>query len=179
MQTIRNSRIGPNQPHKPSASYAAYGRGLCSDYRRRNPCEYEERWELPVRTVMVATYTDEALLVEYNALRYAVAAISQDMSLVDWQAGASSLSQVPDTRLHWDRIRARLLEKPVYSRYSWPRVDAVILVGPHADNETFLEVVQETFARFQDDPPEILREYGDTTGARGAAELAFRSQYQH
>lgn len=177
IRAIHNSRV-LKQPHEASAAYAAYGHGLCANHTRPNPCAYEERWELPLRAVMVATYTDKALLVEYNFLQYAVSHIYQHNSLIDWQAGANSLSEVSDPQLHWTRIQATLLEKPVYWRRVHPKVDFVILAGSHACNETFVAVVKDTFARFQDDLPEILMEYGNSTGARGAAELAFRAQYQ-
>ena len=133
-----------------------------------------------IRTAMVATYTDEALLVEYSVLTTAVSDyFPQGNSLIDGQAGANALSKVPDPQLHWDRVRARLLERAVERRRACPRIDVVILAGPHARNETFLDVVKDTFAKFQSDLLELLTDYVDTIGARGAAELAFRAQYQH
>ena len=177
IKPIHNSRV-VKQPHELSASYAAYGRGLCSDYTRQNPCEYEERWELPLRVVMAVTYSDEALHVEYSKLDYAASLIFQQNSHVDWQAGANDLSKTSDPWNHWNRVRVRLLELALHWCRVWPKVDIVILAGPHARNETFVEVVKDTFARFQDEPPELLMEHGDTTSARGAAELAFRAQYQ-
>lgn len=172
---IRNSRI-IGQPNRLGASYASYGRGLCSDYTRRNPCEYEERYELPVREVMVVTYSNEALFVEHTFLQYAAEHTSQTESLIDWQAGADALRTVQDPGAHWDRVRVRVLERPVHWK---EHVDVVMLAGEHGRNETFAAVVKDALARFQSEPPEFLMENGEASGARGAAEFAFRSQYQH
>jgi hypothetical protein len=174
MQAISNRRL-INQPHKLNAAYAAYGYGMCVDFTRRNPCEYEERYQLPVRQVMVVTYTEQALLIEYISLKWVGELTSADHSHIDWEAGANALSRTPDAPSHWNLVRYRILEEPV----KWNRpADMVLLSGPYGRNETLVHVVRESFAEFQKNSPEYLMAYEGFTAAGGAADLAYRAQWQ-
>lgn len=177
--TKTNSRIHAH-PHAVNAAYAAFRRGLCPDYTRRNPCEWQERWNLIIKRVMVATYTPDALLVEYSILSTAVGFIRQSESLIDWSAGSRALSTTPDPEVHWLKVVSLLLAQLARTPHLRYAVDVVVLAGLDGGDQTFKAVVNETFSRFQDPAPEILVFDDPTfTGARGAAEFAFRTQYQH
>lgn len=162
--------------HELSAAYAAAGYGLCDSFANSTQCSLEEQ-DLPVRDSIVIVYNDDALLTQYSPKREAISSYEPlYYSVADWQAGSTARAAAPNETTHWRRVRNAVLKAPSSGVPPY-HVDLVVLTGEDGDDPGPLDAVKAMFYEYQNMVPEIFANDPLTTGARGAAEMAYRAQY--
>ena len=87
-----------------SGQYAAYGFGLCSDYKEKETCREEEK-KLPLGRTVNIQFTKDALIVEVPTLRLAERPIMYwAHTFIDFELGYNSRN----SSQFWESVRARI-----------------------------------------------------------------------
>ena len=170
-----------------SAAFAGSSNGLCQHYENIDACEDEEA-AMPVSHILALSLSQQSFSAAYTYMQAAYRSVLEkeatrfDLGLQSLPSGGEHCEE--EKALYWSRIRATIIE---VGRASRGTLNTLLLLGEDADDEEFIQTVQDALRALLPNPPQDVatmllsqkqaREDGPLyLAARGAAEFAKRAQ---
>ena len=165
--------------YETSAAYAGHGLGLCSNYRQAALC-IGQMQNMTSERVLAVELTNSVLAVHEGKVSSAYyLEEGSSSSAFNHHLGLACLNTTLSEVVYWENVRNFIEHKITSDQKHLPK--KVILYGESATNDYFNQLIKNILEDFSPSgkSPLVFNDHPEFILARGAAEFAKRSYYQH